>query len=157
MINSIFRCRKLLSLKEVASSFHSFSWLYSKFKALCIYTINQCIFRWLLYNFCPFVKYFGATDINLFIFSFNQFILVCILTSVSADYQNSKKSNRVLKGEFHTLPGFIHWLCRRGKMCIIGNQEATYAINWPLHGAVTIISLWPESTMEADTKDSSQV
>lgn len=42
-------------------------------------------------------------------------------------------------------------------MCVIGNQEATYAINWPLHGVVTIISLWPESTMEADTKDRSQV
>ena len=43
------------------------------------------------------------------------------------------------------------------KLHIIGNQDSTHAINWPLHGAVTTVSLWPESTVEADTKDNSQV
>ena len=41
---------------------------------------------------------------------------MCILTSVSVDCQNSRKSDRVLKSEFPTFPGFIHWLCRRGKI-----------------------------------------
>ena len=41
-------------------------------------------------------------------------------------------------------------------MNILGNREAAYTINWPLHGAITTTSLWPESTMEAETKDNSQ-
>lgn len=41
-------------------------------------------------------------------------------------------------------------------MNILGNREAAYTINWPLHGAITTTSLWPKSAMEADTKDSSQ-